>query len=104
MNRISIRLFTLLFSITVCTTVIPCGIVNTHGLFGEVQSFTAAEEQTKQEETAAQKTKTFKTKNALLFNCWFILLCTIICLIAAIYTTKLPDGKTIVTLKIRMNN
>ena len=35
-----IRLFIILFSVSVSVAVLPCGIINTHGLFGEITSST----------------------------------------------------------------
>lgn len=104
-KRIIIRLFTVLFTVTVWTAVIPGSIINAYGLFGEVKAFAATEEQQEQEkEAAVNEAKVFHAKGINLFNVWFELLGIIVCLIAGVYIIKLPRGRTIVTLKVRMDD
>lgn len=104
-KRIIIRLFTVLFAVTLWTAVIPGGIINAYGLFGEVRAFTAMDEQQEQEkESAIYEAKAFRAKGINLFNIWFELLGILVCLIADAYIIKLPRGRTIVTLKVRMDN
>lgn len=104
-KRIVIRLFTALFVIVAAAAVIPGGGVNGYGLFGEVRTFTAAQEQQEQEKEALVRTvKAVYPKGVNLFNFWFVLLPVLVCLAAAAYTIKLPEGRTIVTLKVRMDD
>lgn len=104
-KRIIIRLFTALFAVSVSAAVIPGGIINAYGLFGEVKAFAATEEQQEQEnEAAINEAKAFHAKGTNLFNIWFELLCVLICLAVAAYMIKLPRGRTIVTLKVRMDD
>lgn len=37
-QKLVVRLFIFLFSVSISVTVLPCGIINTHGLFGEITS------------------------------------------------------------------
>lgn len=104
-KRMMIRLFTVLFAVSVSAAVIPGGIINAYGLFGEVKAFAATEEQQEQEkEGAVNEAKAFHAKGINLFNVWFELLGIIVCLIAGVYIIKLPRGRTIVTLKVRMDD
>ena len=104
-KRIIIRLFTALFAVSVSAAVIPGGIINAYGLFGEVKAFAATEKQQEQEnEAAINEAKAFHAKGTNLFNIWFKLLGIIVCLIAGVYIIKLPRGRTIVTLKVRMDD
>ncbi len=99
------RLFTVLFAVSVSVAVIPGGIVNTYGLFGELKAFSVMEEQQEQEkEAGAREVKAAYVKGINLFNIWLELLCSLVCLIAVVYMIKLPRGRTIVTLKVRMDN
>lgn len=100
-----IRLFILLFTVSVSVTIIPCSSVYTLGLFGEVKSSTVTENNKSLEELKKQvSTKTRKFKRANIINIWYELWCSIICMIFALYIGKLPRGDTIITLKVRMNN
>ena len=49
--QVLLRLLIFLFTFSISVTVIPCGIINTHGLFGEVRSSMVTEDQD------AEKTK-----------------------------------------------
>lgn len=102
----AIRLFLVFFTISVSVAVIPCGIINIHGLFGEIVTSIAAED--KEQETvhiksiAHEKVQTIKGVN--IFNIWFEILMAVVCIRFCINLIKLPRGDTIVTLKIRMDN
>lgn len=39
-----IRLFFVLFTISVSVAILPCGIINVHGLFGEVTTYVVVED------------------------------------------------------------
>ena len=43
-----IRLFFVLFSMSVSIAILPCGIINVHGLFGEVVTSTVVEDKGKE--------------------------------------------------------
>lgn len=102
----AIRLFLVFFTIYVSVAVIPCGIINIHGLFGEIVTSIAAED--KEQETvhiksiAHEKVQTIKGVN--IFNIWFEILMSVVCIRFCINLIKLPRGDTIVTLKVRMDN
>lgn len=100
------QIFTILFALSVSVTVLPCGIVNTHGLFGEITTSTVTED--KDQVTAKEKSQYYdklqKSKGANVYNIWFALLSVIICICLISYMIKLPRGDTIVTLKVRLNN
>lgn len=101
-----VRLFTVLFTISVSVTVVPCGIVNVHGLFGEIKSsvITEDKDQMIEKTTSRQSLNIQKVKGINFFNIWFELLPLLICLCFALYLIKLPREDTIVTLKVRMDN
>lgn len=102
----AIRLFLVFFTISVSVAVIPSGIINIHGLFGEIVTSIAAED--KEQETvhiksiAHEKVQTIKGVN--ISNIWFEVLMAVVCIRFCINLIKLPRGDTIVTLKIRMDN
>lgn len=101
-----IRLFRVLFMLSVSVTVIPCGIVNVHGLFGEINSSIIIEDKDQIfENTAArQLQKIKKAKGINIFNIWFELSMSVICICFIAYLIKLPKEDTIVSLKVRMDN
>lgn len=104
-KRLIIRLFTALFVVSVSSAVISGGIINGFGLFGEVKASVALEEEKKQEkETAAKKEKAAYVREINGFNIWFEVFCILVCLIFAVYMIKLPRGRTMVTLKVRMDD
>lgn len=95
-KRILIRLFTVFFAVSVSAAGLPCGIVNAYGLFGEVKAFAVTKEWQEQEkEATVREVKTAYAKGINLFNIWFELLGVLVCLIAAVYMIKLPEGRTI---------
>lgn len=102
----AIRLFLVFFTISVSVAVIPCGMINVHGLFGEIVTSTAAED--KEQETVHIKSinygKIQTIKGVNIFNSWFEVLMTVACIRFCINLIKLPRGDTIVTLKVRMDN
>lgn len=99
------RLFILLFTVSVSVTILPYSSIYTLGLFGEVKSSTVTEHNKFLEELEKQVyTKTCKYKGINIINIWYELWCSIICMIFALYVGKLPRGDTIITLKVRMDN
>ncbi len=102
----AIRLFLVLFTISVSVAVIPCGIINVHGLFGEIVTSAVAED--KEQKTVNIKSirheKVQAVKGVNIFNVWFEILTAIVCISFCADLIKLPRGETIVTLKVRMDN
>ncbi|MDE5588343.1 MAG: hypothetical protein K2J60_04265 [Acetatifactor sp.] len=101
-----LRLFIVLFTISVSTTIMPCGIVNIHGLFGELkQSVVTEEHKALIEEIEKQVfAKESRIKGINIFNAGLYIVIIILCLIFLLYTKSLPPENTIVTFKVRMNN
>ena len=101
-----IRLFFVLFSMSASIAILSCGIINVHGLFGEVITSVVVED--KEQEISnlkaidVEKVQTAKGLN--IFNRWFEILITVICISFCANLVKLPRGDTIVTLKVRMDN
>lgn len=101
-----VRLFLVFFTLSISVTVIPCGIVNVHGLFGEIKSsvITEDKEQIIEKIASKQLRNVRKVKGTNIFNIWFELLPLLICLCLIEYMLKLPREDTIITLKVRMDN
>ena len=101
-----IRLFFVLFSMSVSIAILPCGIINVHGLFGEVVTSTVVEDKGKEivniKSIDHEKVQTVKGVNIL--NVWFEILIAVVCISFCANLVKLPRGNTIVTLKVRMDN
>lgn len=104
-KKIFTKLFILLFGLSISITVIPCGLINSYGLFGEVNSSVVT--QTKQagtEEVSVLSEKHSSIRGECIYNIWLEIAIVILCLIFMIYMFRLPQGETIVTLKVRMDN
>jgi hypothetical protein len=100
-----IRLLILLFTVSVSTTVIPCGIINTIGLFGEVKSSIVMEDKETEKANVKQIfVKRQQTNGENIYNIWYEIWVCIICMILIFYMFRLPKGNTIVTLKVRMDD
>ena len=101
-----LRLFFVLFTISVSATILPCGIINVHGLFGEITAHVIVED--KEQEIISIKNADYKKvqteKGINILNIWFELLITVVCITFCANLIKLPRGDTIVTLKVRMDN
>ena len=96
-----IRLFFVLFSMSVSIAILPCGIINVYGLFGEVITSIVVED--KEQEISNLKAidieKVQTEKGLNIFNMWFELLITVVCISFCANLVKLPRGDTIVTLR-----
>ena len=57
-----IRLFIILFSVSVSVAVLPCGIINTHGLFGEITSSTITNDD---DNSSFQESRVFENRKQL---------------------------------------
>lgn len=101
-----IRLFFVLFTMSVSVTILPCGIINVHGLFGEVTTYVVVED--KEQEIVNIKDiehkKILTVKGINIFNIWFEILITVVCISFCANLIQLPRGDTIVTLKVRMDD
>ncbi|MDE7447137.1 MAG: hypothetical protein K2N15_15755 [Lachnospiraceae bacterium] len=104
-SKLLFRLAIVLFSVSISTAVIPGGLINTYGLFGEVKSSTVTDQNRKNtEELTSTFEKSNTTKGINIYNIWFWLVTIIIFLIFTSYMIRLPRSETIVTLKVRMDN
>lgn len=101
-----IRLFFVLFTVSVSVAVLPCGIINVHGLFGEIVTSTVVED--KEQDVVNIKSidheKVQTAKGANILNVWFEILVAVVCISFCANLVKLPRGDTIVSLKVRMDN
>ena len=99
------KLFIFLFSVSVSITVLPSGLLNTYGLFGEITSSTATrDEDSKISEERQVFENRKQVKGVNVYNIWFEIWLCIIYMIFSAYMLRLPRGDTIITLKVRMNN
>lgn len=101
-----IRLFFMLFTMSVSVAILPCGIINVHGLFGEVTTYAVVED--KEQEIVSIKDVDHKkvriVKGINIFNSWFEILIAVVCISFCANLIQLPRGDTIVTLKVRMDD
>lgn len=100
-----LNLLILLFTVSVSVTVLPCGVIHTYGLFGEVTSSTVTDDAESGISDESQIfTRRKQVKGINIYNIWFEILIGIVCMIFVEYGLRLPRGDTIVTLKVRMDN
>lgn len=101
-----LRLFFVLFTISVSVAILPCGIINVHSLFGEITAHVIVKDKEQEiisiKDAGCKKVQTAKGINIL--NIWFELLIIVVCITFCANLIKLPRGDTIVTLKVRMDN
>lgn len=101
-----LRLFFVLFTMSVSVAILPCGIINVHGLFGEVTTYVVVED-IEQEIVSIKDVDNIKgqtVKGINILNIWFELLIIVVCISFCANLIKLPRGDTIVTLKVRMDD
>ena len=105
-KKLLLRLFFALFTISVSLTVLPCGIINVRGLFGEVTAVFAAEDEGREcaELQDVRQEKAQRKKGILFFNRWFEILPSVICICFLANLRRLPRSETIITLKVRMDD
>ena len=101
-NRWLIRLFILLFSTSVSVAVLPIGIVNVYGLFGEITASSVTED--KDSEIVNERWIYEFAKQAKGNNIWIEVRVYILCIVFITYMIRLPRGDTIVSLKVRMDD
>ena len=103
-NHWMMRLFILLFSISVSVAIVPCGGANVYGALGELYSSETIEAGKETQIVKEEFSKARKEKGINVYNVWFVL-CVMVLYISFIkYAIRLPRGDTIVTLKVRMDN
>lgn len=103
-KELIVRLFLVLFSLSVSVTVIPCGLVIVHGLFWEIKSAAVSEEKQAAEEIYSFSIRHNRIRGTNLYNIWFEIVAIILYLIYISYMIRLPREETIVALKVRMDN
>lgn len=100
-----IRLFLLLFMLSVTVPIISYYYVPSYGLFGELKSLViAAENKEEIAEVSSKITVHRKQKGENIFNLWLLVLAHIVCLWLLAHSVKSPKPDTIVAKKVRMNN
>lgn len=101
-----LRLFFVLFAMSVSVAILPCGIINVHGLFGEITTYVVVEDKEQEivniKDVKHKKAQTVKGINIL--NIWFEILMAVVCITFFANLVNLPRGDTIVTLKVRMDD
>ena len=100
------RILFVLFSVSVSVAILPCEIINVHGLFGEITTYTVIEdkEQSIVNTRSIEHEKNRTANGVNIFNIWFEFLIAVICISLYDNLENLPRGDTIVTLKVRMDD
>ena len=100
------RLLFVLITVSVSVAILPCGIINVHGLFGEVTTYTVIEDKEQEivniSSIEHEKKRTIKGANT--FNIWFESLIAVVCISLYANLENLPREDTIVTLKVRLDD
>lgn len=101
-----LRLFLVLFSVSVSFTILPCEVVYARGLFGEITAIVVVQdvEQETTENRNVQQEKVHKAKGLNIFNPWFERLIAVEIIVFDEQVRKLPREDTIVALSVRMDN
>ena len=104
-EQVLLRLLIPFFAVSISVAVIPCGIVSTLGLFGEVRSQMVTEDKDAEKaEESRISVKRHLVTGLFYYNSWFEIWICILCMIFAAYMFCLPRGDTIVTWKVRMDD
>lgn len=104
-KKIIVRLFLVLFTLSISVAVIPCGLVIVQGLFGEARSAVVTEDkQAAREEISLLSIRHRNIKGANPYNIWFEITAIILYLTYISYTVEFPREETIADLKVRMDN
>jgi len=99
------RLIVLLFTLTVSVPLFPCEMVNTYGVFGEVQtSIVVNSFREEVSEIASKHTEHVRVKGTNIFNIWLLVSAGIVCIVFEMCIYRLPRDDTIVAKKVRMDN
>ena len=105
-KRISKIFYIWLFTVSMSVAIIPCYVINTYGLFGEVKSVTISEDKSEQTSKIESKgiVRAQHIRGINIYNSWFEVLMIILYVSFMIYIKHLPRRETIVTLKVRLDN
>ncbi len=91
---------------SVSVVIHPCGIINVHGLFGEVTTYVVVKDEEQEvviiKDVDHKKVQTIKGLNIL--NIWFEILIMVVCISFCANLIQLPREDTTVTLKVRMDD
>lgn len=99
------RVFFLLFVLSVTVPVISCSYIPNYGLFGELRSSViGSEDQEEVSEVSSRIAIRKKQKGKNIFNIWLYILVCIICVRLFSHSFPLLREDTIVTKKVRMND
>lgn len=100
------RWFLMLFTLSVSVAILPCGIANAHGLFGEITASIVVEDREQEivDIESRQQEKYQKWKGINIINVCFECLIIVTCISFWAKQCKLPPKGTIITQKVRMNN
>lgn len=104
-----IKIFLILFTVSVSCTVLPYGYINTYGLFGQVTSVTVLADKEKSiqntvREISIKEHNVKRAKGINIFNAWFAISVFIVVMSYIKYRFRLPREDNIVTLKVRMDH
>lgn len=99
------RIFLLLFVLSVTVPIVSCSYIPNCGLFGELKSLVIVSEDKEEiSEVSSKINIRKKQKGKNIFNFWLLILVYIVCVCLLANSFHLPRADTIVTKKIRMNN
>ena len=98
-----IRLFIVLFTVSISIAIIPSGILFLQGLFGEVKIAVAEDRETAQEQH--DKQQNIKLEETIrVFNIWLLIIIEILVLRFIIHSLKAPPHQTLVSIRVRMDD
>lgn len=103
-KKFLVRLFLLLFTVSISTSVLPGAMVQARGLFGEVTASAAQEQEQVAEHSYRQQIRPQQSKGCNIYNLWFLLSVGVVWICRRAHLCKLPREDTIIGLKVRMNN
>ena len=99
-----IRLFIILFSVSVSVAVLPCGIINTHGLFGEITSSTITNDD---DNSSFQESRVFENRKQIkginIYNIWFEVLICVICIFRK-NCASVPEERSAIPLQTEQSS
>lgn len=111
LKKIVFKVLIILFTINVSFCILPGEIIPSYGLFGEVTSFFAVENQESGIQSNPIKSISNKRYKALINNEqqkvlyeWLVLIITILSMLYLLYWLIFSNYITPVVLKVRMNN
>lgn len=109
MNRkkqLVVKTMILLFTVSVSVAAVPGTGIHSYGLFGEIKTISINDNN--KEVVISAIPHSIKSANKVIslnvFNIWFEIVIAIILLKYTMFWVKLPCFKTIVSMKVRMND